>query len=101
MFTFVIDSVLSGTDRAKLALIFLERHEQIANDIQTQLSRGVTVLFGRGWYTRSEKNILMCVVKKQELYKIKLLIHALDPNAFIIFTDASEVLGYGFKEPLI
>lgn len=97
VFTFVIDLVLSGTDRAKLALIFSERYEEIADDIQNQLQRGVTVLFGRGWYTRGEKNILMCVVKKQELYKIKLVIHAHDPNAFIIFTDASEVLGYGFK----
>ncbi|NLK40047.1 MAG: YitT family protein [Clostridiales bacterium] len=96
-FSFVLDLVLSGTDRAKLALIISSQYTEIADAIQRELERGVTVLFGKGWYTRDNKDVLMCVVKKEELYDLKRLVHGYDSNAFIILSNASEVLGYGFK----
>lgn len=96
----MIDLVLGGADKAKLAFIISPKYQIIADDIFNQLSRGVTILYGRGWYTKDDKCILMCVVKKTELYKIKVLIHSIDPEAFIIFSDASEVMGYGFKSEM-
>jgi uncharacterized membrane-anchored protein YitT (DUF2179 family) len=96
-FTFVIDLVLSGADRAKLAMIFSEKYKDIAHEITNRIGRGVTILYGSGWYTQEDKHIIMCVVKKSELFRTKSIIHSIDPAAFIIFTDATEVMGYGFK----
>lgn len=96
----MVDFMLEGADKAKLAYIISPKYQQIADDIFNQLGRGVTILYGRGWYTKDDKCILMCVVKRNELYKIKLLIHSIDPEAFIIFTEATEVMGYGFKSEM-
>lgn len=96
----MIDFMLGGADKAKLVYIISPKYQQIADNIFTELNRGVTILYGRGWYTKDDKCILMCVVKKNELYKIKLLIHSVDPEAFIIFSEATEVMGYGFKSEM-
>ena len=93
----MIDLVLGGAEKAKLVYVISPKYQIIANDIFTQLGRAVTVLYGRGWYTKEDKCILMCVVKKNELYKMKVLIHSVDPGAFVIFSEATEVMGFGFK----
>lgn len=96
-YSHAVDYVLGGADKAKLALIVSPKFDVIADAVFNELGRGVTVLYGCGWYTKEEKDVLMCVVKKDELYKIKLVIHNVDPEAFIILADASEVVGMGFK----
>jgi uncharacterized membrane-anchored protein YitT (DUF2179 family) len=44
------------------------------------------------------KNVIMCVVKRQELYILKDIVKQADPSAFMILSDAREVMGYGFSE---
>ena len=62
-----------------------------------KIDRGVTKLTAYGGYTDSERPILMCVVDQSEFTKLKQLVKSIDPTAFIIVTDASEVLGEGFN----
>ncbi len=99
-FTTVVDIVMGGADKAKLVYIISPKYSQIADAIFANLKRGVTVLSGTGWYTGEDKSVLMVVVKNQEMFQIKSLIHSIDPEAFIIFGEASEVMGYGFKASL-
>lgn len=92
-----IDAVMGGADRAKMIIIISDMHEEIAGIIANSMDRGVTLLHGSGWYTKDDREVLMCVVKRQEEYQIKSVVEKTDPRAFMIVTDAAEVVGEGFK----
>lgn len=93
----VIDAVLEGVNFAKALIIISDKSEIIADKILKELDRGVTGLDGVGMYTKNRKNILLCVVKRQEVTKLKSLIKEIDADAFVILADVREVLGEGFS----
>ena len=95
--SFVLDKVVYGMDYAKVALIISDRYEEIAQAIDTQLDRGVTLLHGQGFYLRCDKFVLLSAVKRKQLAQLKDLVMSIDPSAFIILQDAHQVLGDGFK----
>ena len=98
-FSAALDTVSHSVGSAKLALI-ITRHPTVIGDTLTQkLNRGVTMLRGFGWYSKEEIAVLLCVVKRTELYRLKTLVRTADANAFLIVSDASEVLGNGFIPP--
>jgi uncharacterized membrane-anchored protein YitT (DUF2179 family) len=92
-----IDLVQVGFGRSKMALIITEKQEDVREGILNKIDRGVTKLSAYGGYTDHERPVLMCVVDQTEFTKLKQLVKTIDPSAFIIVTDASEVLGEGFK----
>ena len=63
-----------------------------------RLNRGVTGLQAKGMYSGTEKCMLYCVVSRKEIVTLKEIVVEIDPNAFIIVSDAREVLGEGFIE---
>ena len=95
--TKMIDFVVSAAGRSKVVFIISERYEQISDEINRTMFRGVTVLSGEGWFTKSAKPVLMTAVKSAELFRLKQIISEQDPDAFIICSDANEVLGRGFE----
>ena len=96
-YSFSLDAVMNGLGRAKLAFIISDRFAQIGDLITRRISRGATVLRGVGWYTGADRNIILCAVKRAELFTLEKLVKEADPNAFMIVTDAAEVLGSGFS----
>ena len=87
-----------GAYTARGALIISPKHDEIANLIMNDMERGVktvTVLQGRGSYTKEEKDVLYCVVGKNEVVRLKGLINAVDPHAFVSVTIVHDVLGEG------
>ena len=96
-YSFALDYVLDGNKTAKMTLIISEHYDEISNAIFAELDRGVTILHGQGWYSHNEKNVILCVVKRGEFYTFKMLVKRIDPDAFMIQTDAREVLGHGFN----
>lgn len=93
-----IDAVMGGSEKAKMAIIVSAHHVEIAEAVSEGLERGVTYLHGGGWYTKENKEVLMCVVKRNEEYRLKQIVEKIDRDAFMILCDATEVLGMGFKE---
>ncbi|MED3574782.1 YitT family protein [Cytobacillus praedii] len=92
-----IDLVQVGFGRTKMTMIITEKQVEVREGILNKIDRGVTKLTAYGGYTDSERPILMCVVDQSEFTKLKQLVKSIDPTAFIIVTDASEVLGEGFN----
>lgn len=92
-----IDLVQVGLGRTKMTMIITEKQNEVREGILNKIDRGVTKLTAYGGYTDSERPILMCVVDQSEFTKLKQLVKSIDPTAFIIVTDASEVLGEGFN----
>ncbi|USK54600.1 YitT family protein [Cytobacillus solani] len=92
-----IDLVQVGFGRTKMTMIITEKQAEVREGILNKIDRGVTKLTAYGGYTDNERPILMCVVDQTEFTKLKQLVKSIDPTAFIIVTDASEVLGEGFN----
>ena len=92
------DAVMDGFKFSKAAFIITDKHEQVAQSLMIDLNRGVTGLNARGMYSGSEKCMLYCVVSKKEIVELKELVLKIDRDAFVIVTDAREVLGEGFQE---
>lgn len=93
----VIDVVQIGFSFSKVAYIISDEEEKIARTILFDLDRGLTRLTAQGGYTGEERTVLMVVVSQNEVTRLKGLVQAADPQAFVIITGASEVLGQGFK----
>ncbi|MBM7580103.1 YitT family protein [Jeotgalibacillus terrae] len=92
-----IDLVQVGWQRSKMVHIITNRQEEISRAIFDEVDRGVTKLSAYGGYTDHERPILMCVIDQTEFTKLKNVVKKIDPKAFVIVNDASEVLGEGFK----
>lgn len=92
----VIDFVQEGVYTAKAAIIISEHAQVIANRIINDMERGVTLLEGKGGYTGSQREVLYCVVARNEIMRVKNLVQQVDPHAFVVVSDAHEVLGEGF-----
>ncbi|MBO4400504.1 MAG: YitT family protein [Selenomonadaceae bacterium] len=95
----VTDKVVAGLNRSKAVLIVSDRSADISEAIMTELKRGVTFIHGQGAFTGREKNIVMVVVSLTQLAKLKLIVHTIDMEAFLIIMSASEVMGRGFSSP--
>ena len=93
----VLDLVLYGKDEANLIYIISDVSEKITNRILEEMQIGVTHLQGSGGYRRKDKQIILCVVKKQSAYRIEEVVKQEDEKAFMIVTSASEIYGEGYK----
>lgn len=101
----VIDFMQEGAYSAKGAMIISEKDDIIQKKITDEMERGVTILKGVGSYTKQERNVLYCVVPKNELVHLKSVVTSVDPHAFVSVSDVHDVLGEGFtldehKKPL-
>ncbi len=93
----VIDSIIYGVDVGKMVMIVSNHCEEISKAVTEELGRGGTIIPARGAYSGQEREILLCALRNNEFYKIKRLVNQIDPSAFLIVTNAGEVLGEGFQ----
>ena len=93
----LIDVIFEGINYCKVLYIISEKYEDLTEIINKELKRGATGLYANGSYSRKNKMVIMCVSKRNELEKIKVIISKVDKDAFLIITDAREVYGLGFK----
>lgn len=92
----VIDFIQEGAYSARGATIISSSSDIIAKKIHNDMDRGVTVLAGRGSYTGENREVLYCVVGKNEIVRLKNLINELDPHAFVSVSSVHDVVGEGF-----
>lgn len=93
-----IDAIVYGGDKGKLVLIVSNHSEEIVKNILENIGRGATFLKASGAYSKDDKNVIMTAIRPSQFYKLKKLVKAIDPMAFMIVSEASEVAGEGFKK---
>lgn len=93
--TKVMDLLIYGMAQSKLLFIVTNSAHPISEEI-LKLGRGVTRIKAVGAYSGTDKDVIMCAAAKNQYYRIKRIVTAIDPKAFIIITNAGEVLGEGF-----
>jgi len=101
----VVDFLQEGAYTARGAFIISEKHNEIAEKVMNQMDRGVTVFRGHGMFTKQDRDVLYCVVGKNEVSRLKGIIHSIDPHAFVSMMVVHDVLGEGFtldenKQPI-
>jgi uncharacterized membrane-anchored protein YitT (DUF2179 family) len=101
----VIDFIQEGAYSAKGTTIISSQSEEIAGKILKEMDRGVTVLDGRGSFSGEKRDVLYCVVARNEIVRLKGIINSIDPHAFVAVSTVHDVLGEGFtldenKNPL-
>lgn len=94
--TRLIDAIQEGLVTFKSLTIISTQAAAIRQAIIDELERGVTVFSGRGGYTGEPREILYCVVGRSEVGRAKAIAHRLDSDAFVVVSEAREVLGKGF-----
>jgi uncharacterized membrane-anchored protein YitT (DUF2179 family) len=92
----VVDLVLYGAINSKVCFVISDASDDIKTAITGRLGRGVTMLHGEGAYSGRDKQVILCVIKQQQIVEIRQIIKEYDENAFVIISDSHEVFGKGF-----
>lgn len=93
----IIDIIFEGIYFTKLIFIVSNKNEEISKEVGNVIKKGSTGLYGKGMYTKEDKLILMCAASRRDVIRVKTVAKKIDPQAFIIITNAKEVFGLGFK----
>ena len=92
------DAIAAMGDAAKSVYIMSAKNADISRMIIDTFERGVTGVYSKGIYTGQDNMMLLCVVSPKQLPRLVNKIKEIDKTAFIIVSEAREVLGEGFKE---
>jgi len=96
--TKVMEFIIEGLNPKKAVTIISNEQDKIAEQVNVVMDRGVTVLSGHGYYTKTPKEILYIVISKQEVSTLKKIVRATDKDAFITIHDVRDVFGEGFLD---
>lgn len=94
--SYMIDAIVEGVDYAKAVFVISDKTDKISENVSKILSRGVTCLNGFSPYSGKDKSVLLCVVRRYEISRLKKIIYDVDKDAFVVISEAKEVLGNGF-----
>lgn len=92
----VLDFVQVGVNTAKAFIIVSDKSKLIIDDILINIERGATILNGTGAYSGNDKNVILCIVRRNQISKLRNIIKTIDEDAFVIVHEVKEVLGEGF-----
>jgi len=94
--SYTIDLIITGNKQSVQLFIFSKHAALIADRIGNELGRGVTFIRGVGWYTKTENDILMIIVRKTEYQQVFRIVKEEDPEAFLSLSMVMGVYGIGF-----
>lgn len=86
-----IDFVVEGIDRSKSVMIVTEKAKEINAALMDEFKCGTTLMPATGGYSNSEKTVIYFVVNRFQIYKMKNIIHTIDPKAFVAISDVADV----------
>ena len=96
--TAIVDRIVYSAEKGRNILIISQKSEKIAERIINEVKRGATFLDARGAFSKKSTQVLMCVVRVWEYHDVKKIIHEEDPSAFVIATEAEQIMGEGFTK---
>jgi len=94
----VVDAVLYGVNNGKVLYIFSSQVELISKAIVDEMGRSASILPAKGAFTGEQHEMLMCVVRRNEVGNLRRIIKEHDPKSFMVIAEAQEVYGYGWKK---
>lgn len=95
---YVTDNLINTNRQSTQFVILSRRWKEIADRINSEAHRGVTVIDGQGWYTKNEVKMLMVWCRRIERITIFRIIKSIDEHAFISQANVNGVYGNGFDQ---
>lgn len=86
-----VDFVVEGLDRSKSVMIVTDKADLISTALMEEFKCGTTMMNGTGGYSNTEKTIIYFVVNRFQIYKMRSIIHAIDPKAFVTISEVADV----------
>ena len=97
VYGYTVDVIQSGSQQSSQIFIISPKYAEIADAINNEAHRGVTIIDGKGWYSKSECKIAMVVCRKRNASEILKIAHRIDENTFITMGSVMGVYGKGFE----
>ena len=97
VYGYTVDVIQSGSQQSSQIFIISPKYAEIADAINNEAHRGVTIIDGKGWYSKSECKIAMVACRKRNASEILKIAHRIDENAFITMGSVMGVYGKGFE----
>ncbi|MBI9102496.1 MAG: YitT family protein [Spirochaetales bacterium] len=94
--SYVIDLVIEGRKQSFQITVVSDLSTNIAERIGVEIGRGITLFKGSGWFSKKDKDIIICVCQRYDKQKILRIVDQEDPGAFITIGRVSAVFGYNF-----
>lgn len=95
--SYSIDMVLSGSKQTFQMFIFSPKYGEIANRIDKEVKRGITLIDAEGWYSKKKSKIVMVLIRRQETSQVIRIVKEIDPDAFISQNNVMGAYGKGFE----
>lgn len=99
--SWAMDRVIMGLFTNKAVMAITNKPDEVGHALMDKLGRGVTYLHSQGGMSKTDKRLVYCVVPPRQLMQAKGIIEEIDPDSFTTVQDVSEVLGKGFRRPVI
>ncbi len=95
----IVDIIVYGFARnnGKLLFVVTSHYDEVTELILKDIDRGVTLLDAQGGYNKDNKKVILCAVRPNQVHQTTVLVHSVDPNAFVIVTTAGTISGEGFE----
>lgn len=93
----VVDSVIEGINLRKYCTVITSQHELVETYVKEKLKRGATVWEAYGSYTHQRRYVVLTALKRAQAQALRQYVRSVDPEAFILITNTSEIIGKGFR----
>ena len=97
MKSLMVDGVIENINLCKFFTIMTEHPDPICRFIVSELNRGATTYDGEGAFTHKRRKIIVTVVTRGQAVRLRQHVKAIDPHAFMLITNTSEIIGKGFR----
>lgn len=96
--SYAIDLYINGNRQSYQILIYSNLSKIIAERVSKEVKRGVTCLYGYGWYSKKDIEVVMVIARKDDRQKILAIVNETDKNAFISLAKVQGVFGRNFDQ---
>lgn len=97
VYGYTVDMIQSGNKQSSQFFIISPNYQEIADAINLEMGRGVTIMDGQGWYTKQNCKIAMVVCSKRDAGQVLKIARRIDENAFVTMASVMGVYGKGFN----
>ena len=95
--TLIMDGAIENMNLCKYFTIITTNPKPICDFIHHELHRSATIYKAEGAYSHTEKNIVLVVLKRSQAVRLRRFIKDVEPTAFMMITNSSEIIGKGFR----
>lgn len=86
-----VDFIVEGIDRSKGVMIITENPTEVAEILMTTFETGATIMPAMGGYSKAEKHIVYFIVNRFQISRMRTLVHAVDPKAYMTISEVADV----------